>query len=137
MKNSFCLVFFLASCAGYTAVPRRAYCLAGVAACLSRPTPAVADEDYKLLNREAVVLTEEEMASRVARKQELLRAKGAAPQGSATDVRSDVNPEAGITLRSRSIEDNLKASLAKQDELKKRDKKQKRDDMCEMLGRGC
>lgn len=75
----------------------------------------------------------------------------------------DYNPEASANLRSKSIEQNLKESLAKQAEhnqsaahyieklvivrslpacglqaeLKKRDKKQKREDLCEMLGRGC
>lgn len=86
-----------------------------------------------------VVLTEEEMAARVARKQELLRQRsggGGAPVSS-LDVRSDVNPEAGVNLRARSLEDNLRGTLAKQAELKARDTKTKRDDMCEMLGRGC
>ena len=44
---------------------------------------------------------------------------------------------AKVALRGRSVIDNAKTALAKQDELKKRDKKQKRDDLCEMLGRGC
>ena len=52
-------------------------------------------------------------------------------------IRSDYNPEAGANLRSRSMVDNAKSTLAKQDEMKKRKSKQKRDDLCEMLGRGC
>ena len=101
------------------------------------------------------VLTEEEMEARVARKMELLRQRDAAATGRSSpamdpgeqqifnqqiyesSIRSDFNPDAGVNLRSRSIIDNAKASLAKQEELKKRDKKQKRDDLCEMLGRGC
>ena len=52
-------------------------------------------------------------------------------------IRSDFNPEAAVALRSRTFAENAKATLAKQEELKKRDAKQKRDDLCEMLGRGC
>ena len=90
-----------------------------------------------------IVLTDEEMAARVARKEALLRAKasgGGAPAGRSGlegSIRSDFNPDAGVNLRSRSVLDNAKSALAKQDELKKRDKKQKREDLCEMLGRGC
>mmetsp|Transcript_24230 Transcript_24230/g.58537 ORF Transcript_24230/g.58537 Transcript_24230/m.58537 type:complete len:147 (+) Transcript_24230:163-603(+) len=87
------------------------------------------------------VLTDEEMAARVARKQELLRAKsaggGGRPAGSATDIRSDVNPEAGVNLRSRSAIENAKIAMQKDKEMKNRDKAQKREDLCEMLGRGC
>ena len=94
------------------------------------------------------VLTDEEMEARVARKMELLRAasgKGgkssAANAGLASGLdssrRSDINPDAAVQLRSRSVIDNAKVAMAKQDEMKKRDKKQKRDDLCEMLGRGC
>ena len=49
-----------------------------------------------------VVLSDEEMAARIARKQAL---KNKAPVGmdklptSATDIRSDINPEAGVNLR--------------------------------------
>ena len=95
-----------------------------------------------------VMLTDEEMAARVARKRELILQKEGASkdyQEVAKDsqaaiessIRSDINPEAGQNLRSRSLADNARASLAKQDELKSRSKKQKRDDLCEMLGRGC
>ena len=89
-----------------------------------------------------IVLTDEEMAARVARKQELLRAKAAGGTASTQRgldgaIRSDINPDAGVNLRSRSMLENAKATLAKQEELKKRDKKQQRDDLCEMLGRGC
>ena len=85
-----------------------------------------------------VVLTDEEMAARVARKQELLRRQGGlGASGSALDVRSDINPEAGVNLRSRSIIENTKSALAKQEEMRKRDTATKRDDLCEMLGRGC
>lgn len=52
-------------------------------------------------------------------------------------MRSDVNPEAAVSLRSKSVIDNAKSSLQKQEELKKRNKAQKREDLCEMLGRGC
>ena len=85
-----------------------------------------------------VVLTEEQMAARVALKQELLRKKAGGPAFvSATDVRSDINPEAGANLRARSLEENMRGAIEKQNELKTRGTKQKRDDMCEMLGRGC
>jgi hypothetical protein len=97
------------------------------------------------------VLTDEEMAARVARKMELIRqqdkgARAASPSGvSGVPPRpgldsysvTDFNPEAGANLRAKSFTENAKAALAKQEELKKRDKKQKRDDLCEMLGRGC
>lgn len=89
------------------------------------------------------VLTEEEMAERVARKAALLRAQdsGRSLVGSGSlyesDIRSDVNPEAGVNLRSRSVVENARAAMAKQDEMAKRDKQKKRDDLCEMLGRGC
>ena len=81
------------------------------------------------------MLTEEEMAERVRKKREKLLAK----QGlvSATDLPLDYNPEAGENLRSKSIQENMRENLLKQQELKKRDKKTKRDDMSEMLGRGC
>jgi hypothetical protein len=88
-----------------------------------------------------VVMTEEEMAARVARKLALQKSaanpnRSSLPVG-ATDVRSDVNPEAAVNLRSRSLVENAKVSFEKQEEMKKRDKTQKREDMCEMLGRGC
>ena len=91
-----------------------------------------------------VLLTDEEMAARVARKMELLRQQSAGTRPTASsgsvyeaNIRSDFNPDAAVSLRSRSFVENVKASLSKQQELKTRDKKQKRDDMCEMLGRGC
>lgn len=114
-------------------VPRRAACFGGVSALASALAgPALAEEAGP------VALTEEQMAARVARKQELLRKKtGGGAVVSGLDVRSDVNPEAGVALRSRSIEDNLRDTLKKQEEMKTRGTKQKRDDMCEMLGRGC
>ena len=58
------------------------------------------------------LLTDEEMAARVRRKQELL-ARKAGPQR-ATDLPLDYNPEAGVNLRAKSINDNLKESLQKQ-----------------------
>ena len=80
------------------------------------------------------------MAARIARKQELLRKKkggGDQTPVSASDIRSDVNPDAGVNLRNRSLAENTKIAIQKQEELKARDKAQKREDMCEMLGRGC
>lgn len=93
------------------------------------------------------VLSDDEMAARIARKMELLKT-GKAPAPSApkgldmdrapiTDIRSDVNPEAGVNLRSRSTLENAKVALEKQKEMNNRDKAKKREDMCEMLGRGC
>ena len=99
------------------------------------------------------MLTDEEMAARVARKQELLKQQSARKASDAqmifngdyqkgnraldSNIRSDFNPDAGEALRSRSFVDNAKNSLAKQEELRTRNKAQKRDDLCEMLGRGC
>ena len=106
--------------------------------------PAVA-EDYNA-PIPMKVLTEEEMAARVARKQELLRAKAKGgpkppsdgPPGALDSyIGSDVNPDAAVTLRSRSVLENAQESMRKQDELKNRSKAQKREDLCEMLGRGC
>lgn len=54
-----------------------------------------------------------------------------------TDLPPDFNPEAGTNLRAKTIEQNLKESLEKQKEMKQRKTALKRDDMCEMLGRGC
>ena len=125
------------ACASQPLVCRRA-CLgaAFAAATAAYAEPALSAEPEPLR-----VLTDEEMAARVARKQELLRAKerSSAPQpgGGFFNPNLDVNPEAAAALRSRSILDNAKASLAKQEELKARNKLQKRDDLCEMLGRGC
>ena len=87
------------------------------------------------------VLSDEEMAARVARKMELLRASKSGGSGGATgratDIRSDINPEAAVNLRSRSALENAKIAMEKQKELKSRDNAQKREDLCEMLGRGC
>ena len=87
------------------------------------------------------VISDEEMAARVARKQELLRSSkssgGGRPPVGASDIRSDVNPDAAVSLRSRSAIENAKIAMAKQKELNSRDKAQKREDLCEMLGRGC
>eukprot|EP00908_Phaeocystis_cordata_P009365 Transcript_20146.p2 GENE.Transcript_20146~~Transcript_20146.p2 ORF type:complete len:130 (+),score=42.97 Transcript_20146:170-559(+) len=106
---------------------RRAALAGGAALIAGAQLPAFAEE--------LIVLTEEEMAERVRKKREKLLAK----QGlvSATDLPLDYNPEAGENLRSKSIQENMRENLLKQQELKKRDKKTKRDDMCEMLGRGC
>ena len=97
------------------------------------PPPARAAEDNQ-------VLSDEEMAARIARKMELLQS-GKGPRGPrtvrATDVRSDINPEASENLRARSAIENAKIAMEKQAEMKNRDKSQKRDDLCEMLGRGC
>lgn len=83
-----------------------------------------------------VVLTDEEMAARVARKMDLLRgSKSGGPTVRATDVRSDVNPEAAANLRSRSAVENARIAMEKQREMKNRDTAQKREDLCEMLGR--
>lgn len=102
-----------------------------------------------LASDEGGVLTEDEMAARVARKLELQRkSRGGGSTSAASsagipssaytaDIRSDINPEAGTDLRSRSFVENTKIALEKQEEMAKRDKKQKREDMCEMLGRGC
>ena len=110
---------------------RRVVLSGSVAAALSA-MPAFAEEEAPR------VLTEEEMAARVARKQELLRKSVSSTNYvSATDVRSDINPDAAVALRGRTLSDNMKSTVAKQKELKNRDKATKRDDMCEMLGRGC
>ena len=95
------------------------------------PPPAFAAEDGQ-------ALTDEEMAARIARKLELQKGTYVKNRPvSSTEARSDVNPQAAVNLRSRSTVDNAKIALEKQQELKKRDKMQKRDDLCEMLGRGC
>mmetsp|Transcript_7020 Transcript_7020/g.10346 ORF Transcript_7020/g.10346 Transcript_7020/m.10346 type:complete len:153 (-) Transcript_7020:455-913(-) len=86
-------------------------------------------------------LTDEEMAARIARKMELLKAQkansGGPARGLATDIRSDVNPDAAANLRSRSAIENAKIAMEKQKEIKNRGNTQKREDLCEMLGRGC
>ena len=55
----------------------------------------------------------------------------------ATDIRSDVNSEAAVNLRSRTTFENAKIAWEKQKELKSRDNDndQRREDLCEMLGR--
>lgn len=98
------------------------------------PTATNAAEDNR-------VLTDEEMAAKIARKMELLRAssQGASSQPNvrATEIRSDINPKAAANLRSRSAVENARIAMEKQKELKSRDKAKMRDDLCEMLGRGC
>jgi hypothetical protein len=92
----------------------------------------------------AAPLTDEEMAARIAKKM-ALKAKVGKPAADGADaipstaaaIRSDVNPAAAVSLRSRSLAENAKTSLSKQQEMSARDKKQKREDLCEMLGRGC
>ncbi len=83
------------------------------------------------LAQEILLLTDEELRERTRQKLEK------AQQSRGGDAPLDYNPEAGVNLRAKTIEQNLKESLAKQAELKKRDTKQKREDLCEMLGRGC
>jgi hypothetical protein len=103
----------------------------GLASVIISPLAAFADGE----------LSDEDMAARIARKKELKsmppasRGQSQFPTGS--DIRSDINPEAGGNLRSRTFVENTKIAVAKQDELKNRNKKQKAQDMCEMLGRGC
>mmetsp|Transcript_8583 Transcript_8583/g.12973 ORF Transcript_8583/g.12973 Transcript_8583/m.12973 type:complete len:144 (+) Transcript_8583:58-489(+) len=90
---------------------------------------------------EGTTLSDDEMAARIARKQALKSGKSApgldAIPSTATSIRSDVNPAAAVSLRSRSLKENAKASLDKQQEMNVRDKAQRREDLCEMLGRGC
>jgi LPS O-antigen subunit length determinant protein (WzzB/FepE family) len=84
-------------------------------------------------------LSEEEKA-RIARKMELLEASKSGKRevvSSAAAIRSDINPDAAVSLRSRSALENTKIAMEKQKELKNRNKAQKREDLCEMLGRGC
>lgn len=99
---------------------------------LSTIQPANADDNQ--------VLSDEEMAARIARKQALKSGKGLKSDANpvaATDIRSDVNPDAAVNLRSRSLSENTKIAMEKQKEMKSRNKDQKREDLCEMLGRGC
>lgn len=118
---------------------RRSAVTAAVASAVSGMLPALARaaEPEPMPIR---FLTDEEVAAAVARRQ-LAQQQDIQRGGFASalegGIRSDYNPEAGANLRSRSFVDNAKATLAKQDELKKRNAKQKRDDLCEMLGRGC
>ena len=85
------------------------------------------------------------MAARIARKMELLqksKAGGSSGGGGGikspySDIRSDINPEAAVNLRSRSAVENAKIAMEKQKEMKSRDNAKKREDLCEMLGRGC
>jgi len=114
---------------------RRTALINGIAAVgiIALPTIAFAAEDN-------VSVSEEEMAAKVKRKMELLGRVQANPEAApmaAMQIRSDVNPEAGSNLRSRSSFENAKVALEKQKEMKNRTKQQKRDDLCEMLGRGC
>ena len=101
---------------------------------LATPTLVNADEGQ-------AVLSDDEMAARIAYKQALK--SGKSPKGrdaipaTASDIRSDVNPDAGVNLRSRSLGENAKNAMEKQKEMKGRNKSQKREDLCEMLGRGC
>ncbi|KAL7490673.1 hypothetical protein ACHAWT_000227 [Skeletonema menzelii] len=91
------------------------------------------------------VLSDEEMAARIARKMELLQKSKAGGGGGGggggkspySDIRSDINPEAAVNLRSRSAVENAKIAMEKQKEMKSRDNAKKREDLCEMLGRGC
>ena len=97
-----------------------------------------------------VTLTDDEMAAKVAKKLALLNGTAGSSGGSnsssglgadlptgAMNIRSDINPEAGQNLRSKTSLENMQLALEKQKELKNRSKTQKRDDLCEMLGRGC
>ena len=97
-----------------------------------------------------VALTDDEMAAKVAKKLALLNGTAGSSGGSnsssglgadlptgAMNIRSDINPEAGQNLRSKTSLENMQLALEKQKELKNRSKTQKRDDLCEMLGRGC
>lgn len=88
------------------------------------------------------------MAARIARKMELLNKSKSSGGGGGgggdglgrepvTDIRSDVNPDAAVNLRSRSAVENAKIAMEKQKEMKARSNTQKREDLCEMLGRGC
>ena len=85
------------------------------------------------------------MAARIARKMELLqKSKAGGSSGGGvgikspySDIRSDINPEAAVNLRSRSAVENAKIAMEKQKEMKSRDNAKKREDLCEMLGRGC
>ena len=100
--------------------------------------PFVEDAHAEEDNR---VLSDEEMAARIARKMELLNKSKSGGGGgrtvSATEVRSDINPEAAANLRSRTALENAKIAMDKQKEMNNRDNAQKREDLCEMLGRGC
>lgn len=128
------------------AVTTRRAAILSAAATVAAAFPVHADDEVP-----PRVLTDAEMEARVARKMELLRASSGGPKGSAgagaangglasvldSSARSDYNPDAAVNLRSRSAIENAKLAMSKNEEMKKRDKKQKRDDLCEMLGRGC
>ena len=73
------------------------------------------------------------MAARVARKEELLKAKR---KGGGQKI-PGVNSNAGANLRSRLAIENAKIAMEKQKEMKSRDKMERRDNLCKMLGRGC
>jgi len=113
--------------------------LSGWTAAALATTGLVYHPFVSLAAEENVAITDEEMAARVARKKELLAANkgGVKAPVAAGDIRSDINPEASTNLRSRSALENAKIAVEKQSEMKSRNKMQKRDDLCEMLGRGC
>ena len=90
---------------------------------------------------------DEAEAARIARKLELQKksmAGGAAPPAEsayrrdgqlpddALNVRSDFNPEAGQNLRSRTLSQSYDLEKRREKEYKRT-----RDDLCEVLGRGC
>ena len=67
---------------------------------------------------------------------------GEGPSGLPTEqalqnIRSDINPDAGVNLRKATLEENMKRNKAAQASLKNRSSLEKREDLCEMLGRGC
>lgn len=113
--------------------------LSGWTAAALATTGLVYHPFVSLAAEENTALSEDEMAARVARKKELLAQNKAGVKApvAAGDIRSDVNPEASANLRSRSVLENAKIAVEKQSEMKSRNKMQKRDDLCEMLGRGC
>ena len=124
---------------GLASTSRRSAVTAAAATALSGMLPARA----RAAEPEPVAirfLTDEE-ADAAARKRQLAQQQDIQRGGFASTlqggIRSDYNPEAAANLRARSYADNVKSTLAKQDEMKKRNTKQKRDDLCEMLGRGC
>ena len=91
---------------------RRTAITSAAAFVLSIPLTAVhADEGAP------IVLTEAEMAARVARKQELLKRQSAGASSfagaGALEIRSDVNPDAAVNLRSRSVLDNAKVATSR------------------------
>ena len=84
--------------------------------------------------------------AKLERKKQLQNAKAASPppgisglpeDAVVANIRSDINPEAGENLRKMTLEQNLKRSQAIQSSIKNRSTAEKREDLCEMLGRGC